>query len=49
VKNPKSITSGLFSVTLFVPSYILPFAVIPEMVIGFGSITKFALVITGLL
>ena len=33
--NPKLSTLGLFKVTEFVPSYSLPFAVIPEIVIGF--------------
>ena len=41
--------SGLFKVTESVPSYSLMFAVIPEIVIGFGLITKFLLVITGVL
>ena len=47
--NPKLETAGVFKVTLFVPSYSLPFAVIPEIVIDFVLITKFLLVITGVL
>ena len=47
--NPKLATVGLFKVAESVPSYSLMFAVIPEIVIAFGSITKFALVITGVL
>ena len=34
--NPKLATLGLFKVAEFVPSYSLPFAVIPEIVIGFA-------------
>ena len=33
--NPKLETVGLFKVTESVPSYSLPFAVIPEIVISF--------------
>ena len=33
--NPKLSTLGLFKVTESVPSYSLPFAVIPEIVIAF--------------
>ena len=47
--NPKSVTVGKFKLTEFVPSYSLPLAVISEIVIGFGSITRFALVILGVL
>ena len=34
--NPKSVTVGKFKLTEFVPSYSLPLAVIPEMVIALG-------------
>jgi len=47
--NPKLETVGVFKVTSFSPLYVFPFAVIPEIVIAFGSITKFLLVITGVL
>ena len=36
--NPKLETVGLFNVTLLVPSYVFPFAVIPETVIAFAEI-----------
>jgi len=41
--NPKLETVGVFKVTLFVPSYSLPFAVIPEIVIAFAVITAVGL------
>ena len=48
-KNPKSVTTGFDKEIEAEPSYTLLTAVIPEIVIGFGSITRFALVILGVL
>ena len=42
--NPNVVTTGLLSVTLLVPSYVFPFAVIPETVIAFAEIAAVGLI-----